>query len=106
MEISQSTKFITILNQARTGLQLVCAWFFKIDPVWISGICLCVHVCECVCVCVCPHPRLLITSGVMWCDMDLMWLVKKIKKLNMCYLVTVAIIINERGLGIDAHHGN
>ena len=23
-----------------------------------------------VCVCVCPPPRLLITSGVMWCDID------------------------------------
>ena len=26
-------------------------------------------VCVCVCVCVCPPPRLLVTSGVMWCDM-------------------------------------
>ena len=24
----------------------------------------------CVYVCVCPPPRLLITSGVMWCDID------------------------------------
>ena len=24
--------------------------------------------CVCVCVCVCPPPRLLITSGMMWCD--------------------------------------
>ena len=33
----------------------------------------CVHVClhMCVCVCVCVSaPRLLITSGVMWCDID------------------------------------
>ena len=24
----------------------------------------------CVCLCVCPPPRLLITSGVIWCDID------------------------------------
>ena len=27
-------------------------------------------VCVCVCVFVCLPPRLLITSGVMWCDID------------------------------------
>ena len=31
----------------------------------------CMHVCVCVCVCVCvPAPNFLITSGVMWCDID------------------------------------
>ena len=35
----------------------VYAWFLKIVSVRMS-----------VCVCVCPPPRLLITSGVMWCD--------------------------------------
>ena len=30
----------------------------------------------CVCLCVCPPPRLLITSGVMWCDIDPMRLVE------------------------------
>ena len=44
------------LNQAR-------AWFLKIDPVQIVGM----HVR----VFVCPCPRLLITSGVMWHDMNL-----------------------------------
>ena len=47
------------LNQARG------AWFLKIDPVRIVGMCVCV------CVFVCPRPRLLITSGVMWRDIDL-----------------------------------
>ena len=42
------------LNQVR-------AWFLKIDPLQIVGMR----------VCVCPRPRLLITSGVMWHDMDL-----------------------------------
>ena len=37
---------------------------------------LCGHLYVCVCVCVCPLPRLLITSGVMWHDMDLISLVK------------------------------
>ena len=41
----------------------------KIDPMGIVGM-------RVLCVCVCPRPRLLISSGVMWCDMDLMRLVK------------------------------
>ena len=43
--------------------QLARAWFLKIDPVRIVGMR------ACVCVCLCP--RLLITSGVMWHDIDL-----------------------------------
>ena len=39
----------------------------------------CVRVC--VCVCVCPRPRLLITSGVIWHDMNLIRLVKQILQL-------------------------
>ena len=35
----------------------------------------------CVCLCVCPPPRLLITSGVMWHDMDLIQLVKEVLQL-------------------------
>ena len=38
-------------------------WFLKTDSVQMS-------VCVCVCVRVCLFPRLLITSGVMWCDID------------------------------------
>ena len=43
-------------------------------------VCVCVCVCACVCVhtCVCPTPRLLITSGVMWRDMDPIQLVKQV----------------------------
>ena len=39
-------------------------------------VCVCVYVYVCVCVCVCVHvcvsppPKLLITSGLMWCDMN------------------------------------
>ena len=35
-------------------LQPACAWFLKIDPVWIIGmhVRVCMRVCVCVCVCV------------------------------------------------------
>ena len=59
------TKF---LNQPRAG-------FLKIDPVRIVAM----HVR--VCVCVCPRPRLLITSGVIWRDMNLIQLVKQVLQL-------------------------
>ena len=43
-------------------------------------VCVCVRACVCasvcVCVCVCPPPRVLITSGVMWCDDPYDWLNK------------------------------
>ena len=59
---------VLFLNQART-------WFLTIDPVRI--VCMRAHVC----VCVCPRPRLLITSGVMWRDIDLIRLVKQVLQL-------------------------
>ena len=45
--------------------------FFKIDPVRIDRRY----------ACVCPRPRLLITSDVMWRDMDLIRLVKQVLQL-------------------------
>ena len=47
-------------------------------------------VCICVCLRVCPPPRLLITSGVMWCDIDSRRLVKQVLKLlcNSCNMGT------------------
>ena len=59
--------------------------------------CFYADVCMCVYVCVCPPPRLLITSGVMWHDMDPMQLVKQVLQL---YKATVVIIVNGSGLGI------
>ena len=53
------------LNQARAGRRPARAWFLEIDPVRER-----LYVCLRVCVCVCPPLRLLITSGVMWRDMD------------------------------------
>ena len=43
------------------------------------------------CVCVCPLLRILMTSVVMWCDMDLIQLVKQV--LQMLY-ATAVIIFN------------
>ena len=63
--------------------------------------CVCVCVCLYVCVCMCMPQRLLITSGVMWRDMDPMRLVKQVLQL---YMATVVVIINGRGLGIDTRH--
>ena len=40
-------------------------------------------VCVCVCVCVCPPPRPLITSGVIWCDIGLVQLVKQVLRLPL-----------------------
>ena len=38
-------------------------------------------VCVCVCVCVCPPPRMLITSGMIWCDIGCVRLVKQVSQL-------------------------
>ena len=47
-----------------------CAWFLEIALVRAS-----------VCVCVCPPPRPLITSGVIWCDIGRVQLVKQVLRL-------------------------
>ena len=80
-----------LLNQACVGLWPAHAWFLKIALVHVSirtymcvcvcvcvcaCVCVCVHVCVhvCVCTCVCMHvcPQALITSGMIWCDLDRM----------------------------------
>ena len=58
----QSYIHCIFLNQARAGLRRA-PGFLKLF------LCGCLY--ACVCLCVCPPPRLLITSGVMWRDMDL-----------------------------------
>ena len=63
----------------------------------VSWNCFCADTSVCVRVFVWPPPRLLITSGVMWHDMDSIRLVKQI------LLATVVVIVNGRGLGIVTH---
>ena len=53
--------------------------------------------CVCVFVFVCVPSRLLITSGVMWHDMDPIRLVKQVLQM---YMATVVVIGNGCGLGI------
>ena len=93
-----------LLNQARASLWPACTWFLKTVSVRMSVcvfVCVCVCMCVHVCVCVCPPPRLLITSSMMWCDMDPCdWL----NKFYSCYMATVVIIVNGHGLGIGTHH--
>ena len=65
-------------------------------------VCVCVHVCA---VCACVHVslplRLLITSGMMWCDIDPYdWL----NKFYSCCMATIVHMLNGHGLGIDMHH--
>ena len=70
------------------------AWFLNM---FFVDICMCVHVCMCAC------PRLLITSGVMWCDVDPYdWL----KKFYRSYMAAVVGIASMHGLKIDGHRRN
>ena len=62
------------------------SWFLKIDPAWIFSIYVCVCLCEC------PPPRLLITSGVLWHDIDPIWLVKQDLQLVL-YMTTIAVAL-------------
>ena len=53
------------LNQARAGHRLARTWFLR-----IASVCERLYAYVCVYVCVCPPPRLLMTSDMMWCDID------------------------------------
>ena len=64
-----------LFNQVCAGHRPVHAWFFRIASVR-KCLYACVFACVFACVCVCPPPRLLITSGMMWCDIDPIQLVK------------------------------
>ena len=61
---------------------------------------MCVCVCVCVLACVCPPPRLLVTSGMMWCDIDPYdWL----NKFYGFYMVAVVSIVSGRDVSIHMH---
>ena len=55
-------KRFPLLNQVYAGYRPACSWFLVIDLIC--------EVCVCVYVRVCPLLRLVITSAVMWHDMD------------------------------------
>ena len=52
------------------------------------------------CLCVCSPQRLLITSGVMWHDIDP---IRLVNKFYSCYMGIVVVTVNGRGLGSDTH---
>ena len=68
------------LNQVCANLRLARVWFLKILIVPVRMcvcVCVCALVCARVCVCLCVvcvcvslPPKLLLTSGVIWRDMD------------------------------------
>ena len=89
-----------------------CTWFLEIIFVRISVcvcvcVCVCVYVCvyvcECVCVSVsvsmCPPLRALITSGVIWCDIGRVWLVKPIIQ-----LFSLLMSVNWIGVALVTQH--
>ena len=76
--IVDSAEPLKFLNQACAGRKPAHAWFLKIVSVQMS---VCVCVCVFACACVCPPLRLLITGGVMWHDMNPIWLVKQVLQL-------------------------
>ena len=59
--------------------------------------------CVCVCVCVCPPPRLLITSGVMWYDIDP---IRSLNKFYDFYMAVVVGISSGRDVSIYTRLGN
>ena len=62
-----------------------CAWFLGIALVGVS---VCQYACVCVSVSVCLPPRPLITSGVIWCDIDRVQLVKQVLRLSLLLITS------------------
>ena len=67
--------------------RMTCISFFSVNSLWprapgfLKFFCPHVSMRVCVCLSVCPPPRPLITSGVIWCDIDLVRLVKQVLRL-------------------------
>ena len=90
MTIDCGLEFVSIVDFFKPGT----CWLMASVPGFLKLI-LCGLL---VCVFVCPRPRLLITSGVIWTSYH--WL----NKFYSCYMATVVIIVNGRGLGIGTRH--
>ena len=64
---------------------------------------LCERLYVCVFACVCPTPKLRMTSGMMWCDIDPYdWS----NKFYHFYMASVVIVVSGHGVSIHACHGN
>ena len=63
----------------------------------------CMHVCVCMCLRVCPPPRLLITSGMMWCDIDRY---DRFNKFYGLYMAALVGIVSGHNVSIHTHCGN
>ena len=59
----------------------------------------CQYACVCLCLSVCPPPRPLITSGVIWCDIDRVRLVKQVLQLFLAFVLHTALAIDK----MDGH---
>ena len=80
------------------------------------SMCVCVRACACVCVCVlcvwcvfvsvCPLSRELITSGMIWCDIDCMQLIKEVLQLFLAfnYFIWHFPLIKWMGMAILTQH--
>jgi len=73
-----SNDHFMLFNQAHAGQRLVLTWFHEIAFVH--------DVCMCTCVCVCPPPRLLITSSMIWYDIEPVWLVKQALGVSLLFI--------------------
>ena len=73
--------------------------FWKLIYPWSVCVCMCV----CMCVSVCPPLRLVITSGVMWHDMDPYYWLNKFYSICMAAILS---IVTRHGLRIEVHHRN
>ena len=95
MMVYDCQTFYPFLNQARASHRSARTWFLEIDFVH--------NVCICVCVCVCPPLRLLITSGMVWCEIDPYdWLNKFY---GFCMAAAVGIV-SGRDVSIHTRCGN
>ena len=70
----------------------MCGWFIEINLVRPVYLCFCVSA-----------PRIVITSGMMWRDMDPYDWLKKVYSFNMAAVVNIS---SRRGLTIEEHHRN
>ena len=64
LDFITAIQLLVIMHIMQIFLNQACAWFLR-----IASVCECLYACVCVFACV-SVPRLLITSGMMWCDID------------------------------------